>query len=58
MTHTPSREQSRGQSGATEMGEKFSSEDPIELWGRRIGRGLAIVALLVFAGHLLFTYLR
>ncbi|HEY9213809.1 MAG TPA: hypothetical protein VIQ29_14505 [Ancylobacter sp.] len=33
-------------------------DDPIEVWGRRIGRGLAIVAILVLAYYLFATYLR
>lgn len=33
-------------------------DDPIEMWGRRIGRGLAIVAGLALAYYLLSTYLR
>lgn len=33
-------------------------DDPMELWGRRIGRGLAIAAGLALAYYLLSTYLR
>ncbi|MCS0497366.1 hypothetical protein [Ancylobacter mangrovi] len=33
-------------------------DDPIEVWGRRIGRGLAIVVGLALAYYLLATYLR
>jgi len=33
-------------------------DDPIEVWGRRIGRGLAVVAILVLAYYLFATYLR
>jgi len=33
-------------------------DDPIEIWGRRIGRALAVVACLVLAYHLFTTYLR
>lgn len=32
--------------------------DPIEIWGQRIGRGLAIVAGLGLAAYLVLTYLR
>ncbi|MFD2029968.1 hypothetical protein ACFSKM_06030 [Ancylobacter dichloromethanicus] len=33
-------------------------DDPMEVWGRRIGRGLAVVAGLVLAYYLFATYLR
>jgi hypothetical protein len=32
--------------------------DRIELWGRRIGRGLSLVGLIVLAIFLYFTYVR
>ena len=32
--------------------------DAIEVWGRRIGRGLALLACLFLAWHLIATYLR
>lgn len=34
------------------------SVDRIELWGRRIGRGLSLVGLIVLAIFLYFTYVR
>jgi len=33
-----------------------AGEDRIELWGRRIGRGLSLVGLIVLAIYLYFTY--
>jgi len=33
-------------------------DDPVEVWGRRIGRGLAVAAGLVLAYYLFSTYLR
>ncbi|MFK8249999.1 hypothetical protein [Ancylobacter terrae] len=33
-------------------------DDPIELWGQRIGRGLAIVAGVGLVAYLVLTYLR
>lgn len=33
-------------------------DDPMEVWGRRIGRGLAVVAGLALAYYLFATYLR
>jgi hypothetical protein len=32
--------------------------DPIELWGRRIGRGLSAVGFVVLAIYLYLTYIR
>jgi hypothetical protein len=32
------------------------SVDSIELWGRRIGRGLSLAGVLVLAAYLYFTY--
>lgn len=32
------------------------SVDPIELWGRRIGRGLSLVALIALVVYLYLTY--
>ncbi|HWP16298.1 MAG TPA: hypothetical protein VNM46_11795 [Xanthobacteraceae bacterium] len=32
------------------------SVDAVELWGRRIGRGLSLVGLIVLAAYLYFTY--
>jgi hypothetical protein len=34
------------------------TRDPIELWGRRIGRGLSLLAVIALAIYLYFTYLR
>ena len=38
--------------------EARDSGDPIELWGRRIGRGLAAVAFIGFCAYLYATYVR
>jgi hypothetical protein len=32
------------------------SVDPIELWGRRIGRGLSLAGVLVLAAYLYLSY--
>lgn len=32
-------------------------DDPIEVWGRRIGRILAVLAGIVLAAYLILTYL-
>jgi len=37
---------------------KDAGEDRIELWGRRIGRGLSLVGLVAFAVYLYLTYFR
>jgi hypothetical protein len=34
------------------------TRDPIELWGRRIGRALSLLALIALSFYLYFTYLR
>jgi hypothetical protein len=34
------------------------ARDPIELWGRRIGRALSLIAVVALAIYLYFTYLR
>ncbi|WP_414593339.1 hypothetical protein [Ancylobacter sp. G4_0304] len=33
-------------------------DDPMEVWGRRIGRSLAVIAALVLVYYLFLTYLR
>ncbi|TCK16676.1 hypothetical protein EV667_4450 [Ancylobacter aquaticus] len=33
-------------------------DDPTEVWGRRIGRGLAVVVALALVAYLFATYLR
>ncbi|WP_281063256.1 hypothetical protein [Ancylobacter gelatini] len=33
-------------------------DDPMEVWGRRIGRSLAVIAALVLVYYLFSTYLR
>ena len=38
-----------GEAGAT---------DPVELWGRRIGRGLSLIGVIGLAVYLYLTYLR
>lgn len=37
---------------------KDAGEDRIELWGRRIGRGLSLVGLVALAVYLYLTYVR
>jgi hypothetical protein len=32
--------------------------DPVELWGRRIGRGLSLIGFIALAVYLYMTYLR
>lgn len=49
--------------GLTRCGRHFSaadadSSDPVELWGRRIGRGLAALAFLGFCIYLYLTYVH
>jgi hypothetical protein len=34
------------------------AHDPIELWGRRIGRGLSLLAVIAISIYLYLTYLR
>jgi hypothetical protein len=34
------------------------ARDPIELWGRRIGRTLSLLAVIALSIYLYFTYLR
>jgi hypothetical protein len=34
------------------------ARDPIELWGRRIGRALSLIAVIVLSIYLYLTYLR
>jgi hypothetical protein len=34
------------------------ARDPIELWGRRIGRALSLIAVIALSIYLYFTYLR
>jgi hypothetical protein len=34
------------------------AQDPIELWGRRIGRALSLLALIALSIYLYLTYLR
>ncbi|MEA2876824.1 MAG: hypothetical protein QOF14_2020 [Hyphomicrobiales bacterium] len=41
--------------GKDAVGED-GSVDKIELWGRRIGRGLSLVGLMALAIYLYFTY--
>jgi cytochrome c-type biogenesis protein CcmH/NrfG len=40
------------------VGEADGATDRIELWGRRIGRGLSLVAFIGLAIYLYVTYLR
>lgn len=39
-------------------GQDADPSDRIEVWGRRIGRGLALIAVIALALHLYFTYIR
>lgn len=39
-------------------GRDAEPQDRIEIWGRRIGRSLALVAVVALALHLYFTYLQ
>ena len=34
------------------------AHDPIELWGRRVGRALSLLAVIALSIYLYFTYLR
>ena len=34
------------------------ARDPIELWGRRVGRALSLLAVIALSIYLYFTYLR
>jgi hypothetical protein len=36
--------------------EPDGSADPMELWGRRIGRGLSLIGFVALAVYLYFTY--
>ena len=38
--------------------EEGGGTDATELWGRRIGRGLSLVAFIGLAAYLYWTYLR
>lgn len=42
--------------GAHFSAADVSREDPVEIWGRRIGRGLALVAAAALIVHLVVTY--
>ncbi|MEA2929830.1 MAG: hypothetical protein QOG38_2258 [Hyphomicrobiales bacterium] len=35
---------------------KEAANDPVELWGRRIGRGLSLIAFVALAIYLYVTY--
>lgn len=37
-------------------GSDAPSGDPMEIWGRRIGRSLGLIAVVALVLHLLFTY--
>jgi hypothetical protein len=41
---------------ANSAGTGEKSDDPAEIWGRRIGRGLGAVAAVALLYHLLSTY--
>ena len=43
---------------AADAVEPDGTRDPIELWGRRIGRALSLLAVIALALYLYFTYLR
>ncbi len=38
------------------MGEEKQTDDPAEIWGKRIGRGLAVIAFVVLAISLYLNY--
>jgi hypothetical protein len=42
----------------TDPGEVTGAADPIELWGRRIGRALSLVGCIGLAIYLFVTYVR
>lgn len=42
--------------GAHFSASEADADDAIEIWGRRIGRGLALVAAAALIVHLLVTY--
>lgn len=49
----------RSDAGVSREPHEFPpDDDPIEVWGRRIGRGLAVVAGLALAYYLFTIYLR
>ena len=39
-------------------GDSAQTADPIELWGRRIGRALSLIGVVALAAYLYLTYLR
>ncbi|WP_281503054.1 hypothetical protein [Ancylobacter crimeensis] len=40
------------------LGEEPSPDDWTVIWGRRIGRSLAVIACIVLAASLIATFLR
>ena len=49
-------EQSEKLMGAGSGGPRDAAEDPIELWGRRIGRSLGYMIAIILLLYLLATY--
>jgi hypothetical protein len=47
-----------GRAGAHFGADDTPAGDRVELWGRRIGRGLSAVAFLALAFYLYVTYVR
>ena len=47
-----------GRSGTHFAGRDADAHDRIEIWGRRIGRGLSAVAVVALCIYLYATYLR
>jgi hypothetical protein len=40
------------------MPDPLDAPDPAEVWGRRIGRALAVIAFIALCAYLYVTYLR
>jgi hypothetical protein len=49
---------SLGQEGERAAERSADADDPIELWGRRIGRALSVAAFGALLAYLWATYLR
>jgi len=54
----PAKQSWSGPRSASESGSDADSGDPAVLWGRRVGRGLAITALVLFGLYLVTHLLR
>lgn len=42
--------------GTGPQGNEFDENDPIEIWGKRIGRGIGYVLVIILIWHLSTTY--